>query len=293
MKQNQLLITICALLFLVSCKKEKNDENETLSLTVNGLEDLGANARYEGWLIVSGNPVTTGTFSVNATGQLSASSFSVNKDQLRNATAFVLTIEPYPDLNPAPSDQHILAGDFAGNQATINIGHPAALNTNFSGATGKYVLATPTTAVTTDELSGLWFLSLMTGSPTAGLSLPALPSGWKYEGWALIGGKPVTTGTFTMPTGPDGSAPFSGPSSSPPFPGEDFIMNAPAGTSFPTNLSGGLAVISVEPFPDNSPAPFLLKPLVGNIPVTAMDHFTYNLSLNSGSFPTGTATRNE
>ncbi|HRG92204.1 MAG TPA: hypothetical protein PLZ10_04605, partial [Chitinophagaceae bacterium] len=81
MKQNQLLITICALLFLVSCKKEKNDENETLSLTVNGLEDLGANARYEGWLIVSGNPVTTGTFSVNATGQLSASSFSVNKGQ--------------------------------------------------------------------------------------------------------------------------------------------------------------------------------------------------------------------
>jgi hypothetical protein len=293
MKLNQHVFALCTLLFLFSCKKEQNDENETLQLAITGLEDLGVNARYEGWLIVNGSPVTTGTFSVNATGQLSASSFVVNKSQLSNATAFVLTIEPFPDANPAPSDQHVLAGDFSGNSASITIGHPAALNTNFSAASGKYVLATPTTAISTDELSGLWFLSLQTGSPAAGLSLPALPSGWKYEGWALIGGKPVTTGTFTMSTGPDGSAPYSGPASSPPFPGEDFIMNAPAGTTFPTNLSGGLAVISVEPFPDNSPAPFLLKPLVGNIPVTAMDHVTYNLTLNAASFPTGTATRVE
>lgn len=292
MKLSQHVFTLCALLFLVSCKKEKNDETELLRLTITGLEDLGANARYEGWLIVNGSPVTTGTFSVNATGQLSASSFEVNKDQLKNATSFVLTIEPFPDPNPAPSAQHILAGDFSGNSASISIGHPAALTTDFSAATGKYVLATPTTAVTTDELSGLWFLSLATGSPAAGLSLPALPAGWKYEGWALIGGKPVTTGTFTMPTGADASAPYSGPASAPPFPGEDFILNAPVGTSFPTNLSGGLAVISVEPFPDNSPAPFLLKPLVGNIPAAAMDHLTYNMGLNTGSFPTGTVTRN-
>ena len=288
----QLAFTSLIFLNLTSCKKDMDDDTESLTLNIAGLEDLGANARYEGWLLVNGSPVATGIFSVNATGQLSKTSFEVNKEQLKNATAFVLTIEPFPDSNPAPTDQHILAGDFSGNSANITIGHPAALATNFSTATGKYVLATPTTAATTDELSGVWFLSLMTGSPTVGLSLPVLPNGWKYEGWALIGGKPVTTGIFTMATGADAAAPYSGTSAGPPFPGEDFIMNAPPGTVFPTNLSGGLAVISVEPFPDNSPAPFLLKPLVGNIPNPAMDHVTYNMALNTSSFPAGTATRN-
>jgi hypothetical protein len=87
----------------------------------------------------------------------------------------------------------------------------------------------------------------------------------------------------------DNAAPFSGPLPGPPFPGEDFIINAPAGLTFPTNLSGGMAVISVEPYPDNSPAPFLLKPLVRPIPNPAQQHFTYSMNLNPGSFPAGTA----
>jgi hypothetical protein len=281
---------ITVLVILSSCKK--NQENEaTLSLSINGLEDLGTNARYEGWLLVNGNPVTTGTFTVNASGQFSQKDFTVEKTSLQNATAFVLTIEPFPDTDPAPSPQHLLAGDFNATNANLTIGHPAALNTNFSSATGKYVLATPTTTITTDELSGLWFLNLSSGSPAAGLSLPTLPTGWKYEGWALINGKPVTTGTFNSGTGADAGAPFSGAAMAPPFPGEDFILNAPSGLSFPTNLSGGLAVVSVEPFPDNSPAPFLLKPLAATIPNPATDHITYNMMLNSGSFPSGLATR--
>jgi hypothetical protein len=277
-------------LLLSSCKKD-SDNTTSFTLNITGLEDLGANARYEGWLVVNGNPVSTGVFTVNSSGQLSANSFKVDKSQLQAATTFVLTIEPFPDNNPAPSEQKLMGGDFSGATAALSIGHPAALNTTFSTATGKYVLATPTTASLTDELSGLWFLSLMTGSPTAGLNLPALPAGWKYEGWALIGGKPVTTGTFTIAIGADGAAPYSGPSAAPPFPGEDFIINAPSGTTFPTNLSGGLAVISVEPFPDNSPAPFLLKPLAATIPNPAMDHVTYNMSLNTASFPAGTVIR--
>jgi hypothetical protein len=292
MKLKSILFSTLLATGLFSCNKDKDDTNTSkLNLNISGLEDVGANARYEGWIVVNGSPVSTGTFTVNASGQLSQSSFDVDKTQLQNATTFVLTVEPFPDANPAPSEQKLLGGDFSTGNAALSIGHPAALNTTFSTATGKYVLATPTTASTADELSGLWFLSLMTGSPTVGLSLPALPVGWKYEGWALIGGKPVTTGTFTSVTGVDAAAPFSGTAMAPPFPGEDFIMNAPAGTTFPTNLSGGLAVISVEPFPDNSPAPFLLKPLVGNIPSPAMDHVTYNMAINAASFPAGTATR--
>ncbi len=278
------------ILLLASCKKENNVASFTLNVT--GLEDLGANARYEGWIMVSGSPVATGVFSVNATGQLSQTTFQVDKQQLQIATAFILTVEPFPDPTPAPSDVHLLAGDFSGSNASLTIAHAAALNTNFSTATGKYVLATPTTASTTDELSGLWFIDLSSGSPAVGLNLPNLSSGWKYEGWALINGTPVTTGAFTNTSGADESAPYSGVAAAPPFPGEDFIINAPTGTTFPANLSGGLVVISVEPFPDNSPAPFLLKPLLATIPNPATDHITYNLNLNASSFPTGTAVKN-
>jgi hypothetical protein len=69
------------------------------------------------------------------------------------------------------------------------------------------------------------------------------------------------------------------------------VINAPTGLTFPTDLSGGTAVISVEPYPDNGDEPFAIKPLVGNIPQNAADHNNYPMALNPGSFPTGTATK--
>ena len=142
----------------------------------------------------------------------------------------------------------------------------------------------------TNENSGIWFLSLASGSPTAGLNLPTLPAGWVYEGWAVTGGQPVTTGPFTAVDMADLAAPFSGPTAGPPFPGEDFLVNAPAGLAFPTDLAGGLAVISIEPEPDDSPAPYTLKPLMGGIDATAVDHVTYSIpNMADATFPTGTA----
>ncbi|MFZ1529543.1 MAG: anti-sigma factor [Ferruginibacter sp.] len=290
------LARLCGLgmgiLSLISCKKDDNNSKANLRLTISGLEDLGSNARYEGWIMVNGSPVSTGIFTVNSSGTLSQTSFEVDKAALTAATAFVLTVEPFPDNSAAPSEQKLMGGDFNGSNASASINHAAAFNQNFSSAIGKYILATPTTTSTTDELSGVWFIDNSSGSPMAGLSLPALPAGWKYEGWALINGKPVSTGVITSASSADSFSGYSGTAGTPPFPGEDFIMNAPAGLSFPADLSGGLAVISVEPFPDNSPHPFLLKPLVGNIPASPMQHFVYNMNVNSGSFPSGTITKN-
>jgi hypothetical protein len=261
-----------------------------LNLNITGLEDLGANAIYEGWIIVNGVPISTGTFTVDASGNLSITSFNVNATDLAAATAFVLTIEPVPDTSSAPSETHLLAGDFSGNSAPLTVGHSAALGNDFSTTVGKYILATPTNGNGTNELSGIWFLDLVP-PPAIGLILPTLPAGWKYEGWAVINGSPVTTGTFLKADTVDESAPYSGTLPGPPFPGEDFLMNAPAGQTFPTNLAGMVAVISIEPFPDNSISPFTLKPLLKAIPPNAIDHTTYDLDQNLGSFPTGTATR--
>ena len=152
-------------------------------------------------------------------------------------------------------------------------------------------MATPTDGADTNENSGVWFLDPGAG-PGAGLSLPTLPAGWVYEGWAVIDGSPVTTGTFTSVSDFDDSDPYSGTEAGPPFPGEDFLNNAPSGVTFPTDLRGATIVVSVEPVPDNSSNPFTLKPLVGMTPADAIDHTLLAMDNNaSATNPTGTATK--
>ena len=270
----------------------KSSKKSKIDLEFSGLPSLGPNYRYEGWIIVNSAPISTGKFNITPSGIMAPSVFPVNKEDLDDATAFVLTIEPQPDPDPDPSSVHILGGSFDGSTASLSISFDAALGTDFSSASGTFILATPTTSTTDDELSGIWFIDLSSGSPMAGLSLPTLPSGWMYEGWAVIGGIPVSTGKFNAVDAPDLAAPYSSMENpAPPFPGEDFVMNAPDGLMFPTDLSSGVAVITVEPDPDNSTSPFAIKPLVGGIPDNAQDHYNYPMGLNPGSFPTGTASK--
>lgn len=275
-----------------SCEdpEEEMDTKSNLNLTISGLEDLGSGYTYEGWIIVDGSPVSTGLFDVDADGALSQTSFELEEAQLDAAATFVLTIEPSPDPDPAPSDVHILAGDFTADNAGLTISHPAALNSDFAASAGTYILATPTDSDDTNEDSGIWFLDNSSGAPAVGLDLPELPAGWAYEGWAVIDGNPVSTGTFTDIAAADDAAEFSGANGGPPYPGEDFLQNAPSGLTFPTSLLGGTAVISIEPVPDNSSAPFALKPLVQNIPENAEVHSALSMGQNL-SFPTGTASR--
>ena len=75
----------------------------------------------------------------------------------------------------------------------------------------------------------------------------------------------------------------------PPFPGEDFIVNAPDGLTFPTDLRGETIVVSIEPADDDSPAPFAFKPLAAEIP-SDLD-IPGSVELGAGpALPTGTAT---
>jgi hypothetical protein len=278
-------------MLMVSCGDDDKAIENQLNLSISGLEDLGSAYAYEGWIMVDGSPKSTGVFTVNGSGALSKSSFDLNEEDLNAATAFILTIEPSPDADPAPSDVHILAGDFSADNATLTLAHPAALGSDFTSATGGYILATPTDGADNNENSGVWFLDPGAG-PGAALSLPTLPAGWAYEGWAVIDGTPVTTGTFISVTGMDAAAPFSGSQSGPPFPGEDFLNNAPGGLTFPTDLRGATIVVSVEPVPDNSPNPFVLKPLVGMTAADAEDHTLLSMANNAtATNPTGSASR--
>jgi hypothetical protein len=273
----KMFLAVLALgMLATSCSDDDDNNSSTTDLILNldGLEALGDDFVYEGWIIVDGSPVSTGTFSSINFPQ----SFEVDAAQLAGATRFVLTIEPSVDPDPAPAATKILVGDFAGDTASVNSNGIVA---DFSTASGKYILATPTDMDDTNEESGVWFLDNSSGSAVAGLDLPTLSDGWKYEGWAVIDGTPVSTGTFLSGSGADDNAVtsvFKGDANNgPAYPGEDFLQNAPAGLTFPTDLKGMTIVISVEPSPDNSPAPFTLKPLAHMVPNNASNHTTINM----------------
>ncbi len=275
------VLTMASIVFS-SCSDDENTSvsQENLNLSISGLEDLGPDYVYEGWIMVDGSPVTTGTFTVDASGNLSQTSFPVDADQLALATAFVLSIEPAVDPDPAPAATKLLAGNFSGNSATVSSSN---LVGDYNDASGKYILATPTDMDDTNEASGVWFLDNSGASPVAGLSLPTLPDGWKYEGWVVLNGTPVSTGTFTSVSAADDNAatsPYKGDTNNgPAYPGEDYVMGSAAGISFPLDLRGNATVvISVEPYPDNSAAPFALNPLAGSVPMNAEVHTVQDLS---------------
>ncbi|WP_370478117.1 hypothetical protein [Tamlana flava] len=61
--------------------------------------------------------------------------------------------------------------------------------------------------------------------------------------------------------------------------------------SFPTDLRGATVVISVEPDPDNSPAPFTLKPLAHMVHASATDHSAIDMGTGPVPSLSGTVTR--
>lgn len=257
-----------------------------LTLDVDGLPQLGDGYEYESWLIVDGSPVSAGRFVVDGDGEPVPAGVEVEVADAAAASAYVLTIEPSAGDDPAPSPVHILAGDFEGTTAQLSTAHPAAIGTDFADAMGEYLLATPSSgSVAEDYDQGIWWIAPTDAGMTPGLDLPLLPSGWTYEGWVVGDDGPVSTGTFTMvdEADADGAGPAAGPDGGPAFPGQDFIRP-------PRVLTGGMAVVSVEPVPDDSPMPFVIKPLVDAEVGDLMPPATQVMdNLAMDSLPTGAA----
>ena len=170
-----------------------------------------------------------------------------------------------------------MAGDFDGETAQLSVTHAAALGNDFSDIASTYILGIPTSDSDEDAYtSGIWFNVL---------NLPELPAGWAYEGWVVGADGPISTGHFTQTDAADsdGAGPTAGPNPGPALAGQDFLNPAIDLTS------GYAAVISIEPEPDNSPAPFTLKPLVDENIEDVGDHVAQEFAINSAAFPTGVA----
>jgi hypothetical protein len=271
-----------------------NNFDYALDLAFDNLAPL-ASGHYEGWLIVDGAPISTGKFNIDEMGALVDymtaapldGAFILEDLDNDNVEMFVLSIEAEGDDDAIPGDVKPLAGAVDGTGMAGAISHN--IGVDLSGIGGEYIFATPSNGADTDELSGIWFLNRSTGTPVAGLDLPDLSStDWTYEGWVVIDGVPVTSGRFDMVDGTDDFDGYSGTMGIPPFPGEDYLVNAPSGLTFPTNLTGLPVVISIEPRVDTDAGPFQFKPLVGISPDPAMDHLEYGLDDMTDTLATGT-----
>jgi len=293
------LAVIAAGLLFTSCSDDDGADAPTtqdLTLNISGLEDLGDDYVYEGWIIVNGSPISTGTFTSVDVGQ----TFSVDATQLEAATSFVLSIEPARetgDAAAAPADTKLVIGDFSGDIATITTNTVGDFSTETPA--GMFFLRTPTDEADGEnngnDENGLWF-GTPGMPPLPALTLPTLEPGWKYEGWVVVDGVgPLSTGTFTSFDVADDNAgattSFSGTANiGPAIPGEDFFNNAPDGFEFPLDVRNRAIVVSVEPYPDNSAAPFLLKPLTGTAG-TETAPTAYPLTFSTSTFPSGNVTR--
>jgi hypothetical protein len=259
--------------------------------------DEAVDGVYEGWAIIGGAPVSTGVFNVNASGQTvepgtgNVIGYFATGVDLGEATDIKISLEPVGDSDPGPSGLIVLEGMIDGDTAQLQAALPGL--DMLPGAMAHYILATPSDndVDTMNDDQGVWYLSMP--GPVAGLTgLPDLGAGWVYEGWAVdVSGSspmPYSTGTFTMGEGADSDmAGCNG--GGPGFPGQDFTAFH-CGPVLDLDSGDFDLVISIEPVPDNNPAPFQFKPLAGMVPTDGVG-MAHSLSNQTGdTFPTGVAT---
>ena len=259
----------------------------TMTINFDGLAPLGDAGVYELWFVgADGNPVSGGTFDTDG-----GPAVLDLPDGIPGAVELKVSIET--DDDPTPSETIVLAGAMDGSAGDRTAELTTADIADFSEARGQYILATPTDGdePPENERSGVWWTIL---PRQRSLILPELGAGWQYEMWQVIDGVEVAGGKFTDTFDSDDAAPYSGPEGAPPLVGEDFLINAPEGLTFPVDLRGTETFISVEPFPDPSPDSSGIVPLSGIVPDNAEDHNALSVeNVSDTRLPTATITITE
>lgn len=207
-----------------------------------------------------------------------------------DAVAFVVSVEPPDDRDPAISGQRLLTGTFRGGSAKLSVlGSVTAGDLPLRVRPGQFTMFTPSdnhvSGYPSNEHAGIWLFNpapRQTEQNDHWVRLTQLAEGWVYEGWAVrdIG----TSGAVWLSYGkfrPDGAGvvnsrddtgwgPFSGvldfaTAGEEEYPGDDWISNplgypVPGNLALPINLqekdASGAArwshVITIEPARDRS-----------------------------------------
>ncbi len=313
------LLAIIVCLSFTACK-QSNEVVEPVSVSVSNLPGLPQGAgHYQVWVRYytfskvsgenspqhEGDFLSAGEFNIAGDGSLrslngGSPEFSLppgNDPQLLSDVSIsVQTAEALAKANHSEPGSILIGGKFYGDAsnaiADLTIAFAGGLKTSFSTASGKCTIVAPTSPA--DSNSGVWLVELGS-SATAGLkNLPALTAQWRYESWVVqspiaVPPDPVvayySTGKFARAdsadydgAGPNGGTAGAGYN----FPGQDFVR----GTFHPNLTSLGYTfLVTVEPFPDNSPSPFFLHLLKTSTPQTNTRTQTFQ-NVMSTSAPT-------
>jgi len=314
-----MLAAACLALFSCSDNKTNSPTTELNSILLQPqrLPTLKSGLIYEGWVVnldADSNWASQQSFgkffwdefnyfflSPSDTTKRIDSVFTINGN-VYDYDAIAITLENFPvDESPDPSPAVVAYSVLDPNRYTT-----MEFPVSFGEATGYYVIGTFSDGNNVEleqdirnEESGIWFIELLLSEQVPnpadttkllvneeygpGLKLPVLPdTGFLYEGWVeLSNGDTISTGKFYLPGFQDYDNEHCTYGAIPNFPGEDFLLNPPAGvTDFPPDLlNGGKAVITLEPNPDND----LARP--SNFVVLEKELITSELRVRTQSEP--------
>jgi len=286
MKKSLLFIIITLIISFSACNYFESDNPSGISqieLNISNLKPLADTLVYAGWIttnsdssfrIFESNVNQSGVITVSTTNEFGG---------LQKAQQFKVTVEKagIPDSLATPGSTVILSGRFTLGAAQLKTGD----GVNFSSSSGAYTITTPTDTLD-NNLSGVWFTGLSDGS-VAGLNLPVLHEGWTYEGWVVLNNDTLSTGKFTDPEAADDFSGYSGSAPGFPFPGEDFLVNPPAGLTFPVDLSNAKVMVTLEFISNNLTPPFLFTIFEGTVPAGVQGNSTHAFQRLDAQVPSG------
>jgi hypothetical protein len=254
MRPSLSLAATSCLVLAAGCSLFEPDEPDPVAatLTMDNLPAPGPDHTYELWIADDEGQWTSVTRLREAAEETSRE-IELPGAEAEVATVFALSIENegQPRDEPGPI---LVAGSMGpGAQNWAQIGHAAALGTDFSTASASFVLDTPTTPGTDDYFAGIWWYE--PSDEYGGVkNLPPLAAGWIYEGWVTTADGRMSTGRFDgAGADRDGAGPNAGAAAAYDAPGQDFVEP-------PIDLRDSDIAITVEPDPDTDAEPFFLTP---------------------------------
>ena len=296
MKNILLSIFGIAILLLTGCDYFENSDtidSATIEINISGLPAIPDTMTYVAWFDNEDTqiePVKIYSADADAEGKFYYKSAMALSD-IQQAQLFWLSIEEDSLVNDSGftiGSRRVLGGRFSLGGCNLAIGEQALTFDNYSVT---YNLLTPTDGPNLNETSGVWFVEIDTaGEFSTGLNIPELYGGWIYEGWVEVNGKYLSTGRFENPVGADSSKLYGAPGTGLPYPGEDFLLNAPQDVTFPLDLSGKMVYISAEVNDGRNygEAPYIIL-FEATIPVNAETRVAYEMVNAVSNLPFGNA----
>ena len=230
----------------------EEEESGSIYLRIEGLEPLSDGYHLEGWVtdeaLTDDNlPLvrSVGKFNTNENGLLvNMAGEEILAGELKmdfsvaGSYVMFITIEPPNDADATPSNTRLMGGLFIDGTAQLRTTDVEGIEDGLVLSIGNFIVETPTDGPGTNEKSGIWFVNLTGGAPARGLRITIPIEGWSYHGWASFDGIRLDMGRIAHHSSADDLAQYSGTVPGYDYPGEDFLVNAPEGLTFPDDSLG-------------------------------------------------------